>query len=107
MNVGKNFRPIQVRGNRFDPRNVTPRLNVVGDQKPEVPFDLDAALNETVALGASDLHVKPGTRPRVRIEGELNELNGYGPVTGEDLTKVGSAVLTSHLKQKILEEEGS
>jgi twitching motility protein PilT len=82
-------------------------LNVVGDKKDEVPFDLDLALTETVALGASDLHVKPGCRPRVRIEGELNELNGYGPVSREDLRRIAEAVLTSDLKQKILEEEGS
>ncbi|HEX6713260.1 MAG TPA: PilT/PilU family type 4a pilus ATPase, partial [Thermoleophilaceae bacterium] len=83
-------------------------LNVVGDDKrPEVPFDLDSALNETVSLGASDLHVKPGCRPRVRIEGELHELNGYGPVTRDDLMKIGAAVLTSELKKSILEQEGS
>ena len=82
-------------------------LNVVGDKKAEAAFDLDAALNETVQLGASDLHVKPGCRPRVRIEGELNELNGYGPVRRDDLHKIGQAVLTSDLKMRILEEEGS
>ena len=82
-------------------------LNVVGDKAAGVPFDLDSALTETVAVGASDLHVKPGCRPRVRIEGELNELNGYGPVTRDDLLKIGEAVLTSELKRSILEQEGS
>src|SRR4051794_15986956 len=83
-------------------------LNVVGDKKAEeVSFDLDSALNETVSLGASDLHVKPGCRPRVRIEGELHELNGYGAVTRDDLLKIAHAVLTSDLKKSILEEEGS
>jgi twitching motility protein PilT len=79
----------------------------VGDKKLEVPFDLDSALTETVSLGASDLHVKPGCRARVRIEGELQELNGYGPVTRDDLMKVGAAVLTSDLKKSILDQEGS
>jgi twitching motility protein PilT len=87
---------------------VTPRLlNVVGDKKGEQSFDLDAALTATVALGASDLHVKPGCRPRVRIEGELGELSGYGPVTRDDLVKIAQLVLTSDLKQRILDEEGS
>jgi twitching motility protein PilT len=90
---------------------VNPRvLNVVEDgrnNKPEVPFDLDTALAETVTLGASDLHVKPGCRPRVRVEGELKELNGYGAVTRDDLVKIASAVLTSDLKKAILQEEGS
>jgi len=82
-------------------------LNVVGEKKAEVAFDLDAALSETVTLGASDLHVKPGCRPRVRIEGELTELNGYGPVTRDDLGRIASAVLTSELKKSILDQEGS
>jgi twitching motility protein PilT len=83
-------------------------LNVVGDKRAEeVQFDLDPALAETVSLGASDLHVKPGCRPRVRIEGELHELNGYGPVTRDDLLKIATAVLTSDLKKRILEDEGS
>src|SRR3954471_21638466 len=74
---------------RADAGRVNARvLNVVGDgrdNKPEVAFDLDQALAETVSLGASDLHVKPGCRPRVRVEGELKELNGYGAVTRDDL----------------------
>src|SRR4051794_21266798 len=86
-------------------------LNVVpaGGEKPgvTVPFDLDTALAETVELGASDLHVKPGCAPRVRIEGELNELNGYGAVTRDALLNVGQSVLTSDAKREILEKEGS
>jgi twitching motility protein PilT len=87
-------------------------LNIVGEQrdkaaKAEVPFELDSALAETVALGASDLHVKPGTRPRVRIEGELVELNGYGPVSRDELLRIAKSVITSDLKQQVLEQEGS
>src|SRR5947209_1674898 len=109
LNVRKNRWPIQVPVIRVDAGQVNARLlNVVGDgKKTEEPFDLDAALTETVALGASDLHVKPGCRPRVRVEGELTELKGYGPVLRDDLMKIGTAVLTSDLKKRILEEEGS
>ena len=90
-------------------------LNIVGEQgakakvkaQAEVPFDLDSALTETVELGASDLHVKPGCRPRVRIEGELEELNGYGPVSRDDLHRIAGSVLTSEHKRGILEQEGS
>ncbi|MEA2483609.1 MAG: twitching motility protein PilT [Thermoleophilaceae bacterium] len=83
-------------------------LNVVNeDKKAAAPFDLDAALGETIMLGASDLHVKPGCRPRVRVEGELSELDDYGSVNRDDLVKIGQAVLTSDLKKRILEEEGS
>src|SRR5436190_6385155 len=89
LNENRIHWPIQVCRGRVDAAHVNPRLlNVVGDDsenRPEVAFELDTALAETVALGASDLHVKPGTRPRVRIEGELHELNGYGAVTRDDL----------------------
>jgi hypothetical protein len=64
--------PIPVLRLKVDAVTVNARLlNVVGDSKTEIQFDLDSALSETVALGASDLHVKPGCRPRVRVEGEL------------------------------------
>ncbi|MEA2424948.1 MAG: twitching motility protein PilT [Thermoleophilaceae bacterium] len=86
-------------------------LNIVGEGRvkhgPEAAFDLDAALAETVSLGASDLHVKPGCRPRVRIEGELNELPGYAPVNRDELLRIANAVMTSDMKQGVLEQEGS
>jgi twitching motility protein PilT len=81
-------------------------LNVAKDGD-EVPFDLDTALEETVALGASDLHIKPGCKPRVRVEGELDELNGYGPVDSEQLEKIAGAVVVSDLKLEVLHNEGS
>ncbi len=84
-------------------------LNIVSesDKKGELPFELDQALSETVDLGASDLHVKPGCRPRVRIEGELIELNGYGAATRENLHSIAQSVLMSDLKREVLEQEGS
>jgi twitching motility protein PilT len=89
---------------------INPRLlNVVPDKGAagEVEFELDQALAETVALGASDLHIKPGCRPRVRIEGELSELNGYAPVGRDELRQIANSVLTSDLKAQILDQEGS
>jgi twitching motility protein PilT len=86
-------------------------LNVVPKDrqkaKGDVPFDLDEALAETIALGGSDLHVKPGCRPRVRLEGELDELNGYGPVDRDQLHGIAQAVLMSDIKRETLENEGS
>jgi twitching motility protein PilT len=81
-------------------------LNIVKEEG-EVPFELDTALRETIELGASDLHIKPGCKPRVRIEGELNELNGYGPVGAESLDAIQAAVVQSELKCHVLDEEGS
>jgi twitching motility protein PilT len=86
-------------------------LNIVGEDqanaKVALAFDLDTALAETVERGASDLHVKPGSRPRVRIEGELIELSDYGPIIRDDLHRIANAVMTSDMKQGVLEQEGS
>jgi twitching motility protein PilT len=78
-------------------------LNIVAEKG----FDLDTALAEAVKLGASDLHIKPNTKPRVRIEGELTELDGYGPVDRDALRDIAKSVLVSELKHHILDEEGS
>src|SRR5947207_1758794 len=61
----------------------------------------------TVSAGASDLHIKPGTRPRIRVEGELDELNGYPAVTRDELAGIAQSVLLSERKIHVLEEEGS
>src|SRR3954451_13586426 len=86
-------------------------LNIVHENrakpKEEIPFDLDTALAETVDRGASDLHIKPGCRPRVRLEGELNEIDGYVAIGRDELHSIAQAVLLSDMKRDILEEEGS
>jgi len=84
-------------------------LRVVRDQAVQQirPFTLDDALAEAVALGASDLHVKLGTIPRVRIEGELIDLQGFGPLTREELDAIAATVMHSPLKRERLEQDGS
>src|SRR3954470_5423640 len=44
--------------------------------------DLVAAV---VRMGASDLHIKPDSPPILRVHGELNRLEGYEALTGEDV----------------------
>lgn len=41
----------------------------------EIPNDLNKILKEAVALGASDVHLTEGARPRCRIIGELRDMN--------------------------------
>jgi twitching motility protein PilT len=72
-----------------------------------VPFDLDAALAEMLELGASDLHLKVPSPPRVRIEGELLELGGWAPLTPDDTDDVRAAVLRSEVKRRDFEQRGS
>jgi twitching motility protein PilT len=47
-------------------------------------FDIDAALRTLIEREGSDLHVKVGTPPTVRLHGELAPLEGYGPLSPED-----------------------
>jgi twitching motility protein PilT len=70
-------------------------------------FDLHAALHETIRVGASDLHLKVPSAPRVRVAGELADLPGYGPLSPEDTQAIKERVLTSEAKQSAFEEHGS
>ena len=70
-------------------------------------FDLDAALENTVRIGASDLHVKVAAAPRVRVAGRLVDLPGSGPVTLEDAETVRKQVIRSPAKQGELNDIGS
>jgi twitching motility protein PilT len=57
-------------------------------------FDLDAALRETVELGASDLHAKAGSPPMARVNGELQPLEGYESLASEDTAAALDQILT-------------
>jgi twitching motility protein PilT len=50
-------------------------------------FEIDSALRTLVERGGSDLHVKVGVPPTVRLHGELAHLEGYEPLTAEDTEK--------------------
>src|SRR4051794_24053469 len=47
-------------------------------------FDIDSALRTLVERGGSDLHVKVGVPPTVRLQGELTHLEGFPALTSED-----------------------
>src|SRR3954470_9477856 len=47
-------------------------------------FDIDSALRTLVERGGSDLHVKVGVPPTVRLHGELCPLEGYSPLEPKD-----------------------
>jgi twitching motility protein PilT len=72
-----------------------------------VAFDLDSALAQSVAAGASDLHVKVPSVPRMRVNGELVDLPRSQPLEPEDTARVKELVLTSEVKQHQFDEIGS
>src|SRR5436190_12290434 len=73
----------------------------------KVGFDLDSALARSVAAGASDLHLKVPSVPRMRVDGVLVDLPGSEPLEPEETAKVMEQVLTLETKQRQFEEIGS
>jgi twitching motility protein PilT len=72
-----------------------------------VAFDLDEALAEAHRLGASDLHVKVPSTPRVRIDGVLQPLAGTEPVRPADTEDLLERVLATPQKREQFEERGA
>ncbi len=79
-----------------------------GATPPDNPlvFDLDAALRETVELGGSDLHVKAGSPPMVRIDGELQPLEGVEALTSEMTEAALDPILTDARAKSEFDEVG-
>jgi twitching motility protein PilT len=69
-------------------------------------FDLDSALRETVEKGGSDLHVKAGSPPMLRIDGELQPLEGVEKLTSEDTSKALDLILTEPRAKSEFNEVG-
>ncbi len=61
-------------------------------------------LEEVVKRGGSDLHVAPGSPPRVRVLGELIPLTEYGTLTPTDTKNLIYSVLTDSQKKRLEEE---
>ena len=70
-------------------------------------LDLDAALAQATALGASDLHVKVPSRPRARVGGVLRALDGSDPVTPADTEVLMLHVLPTEAKRAQFEQRGA
>jgi twitching motility protein PilT len=70
-------------------------------------MDLDLMLRAAVEHGASDVHLKRGQPPVVRIDGELVPLAGYQPLVHADLEAVLAAVCAdTESKRRAFEETG-
>jgi len=61
-------------------------------------------LKEVVKRKGSDLHIAPGSPPRVRVMGELQPLTQYGVLSAADTKNLIYSVLTDAQKKKLEEE---
>jgi twitching motility protein PilT len=69
---------------------------------PHTPLSIDELLEQTVAMGASDLHVTVGTPPAVRVRGHLVRLEGTDAFDAEATQALLYRILSSE-QQKNLE----
>lgn len=70
-------------------------------------FDLDAALDEAIQRGASDLHLKVPSPPKLRVSGELAALDGFPALKPSDTEEIASHVLRTEAKHKHFDEHGA
>jgi len=62
-------------------------------------INLTELLKKTINLGASDLHLVTGAPPKVRIAGELKDLNGYPVLTAGDTQDLCYSIMTEKQKK--------
>ncbi len=55
---------------------------------------IDELLRRVVETGASDLHLKVGTSPVVRVDGELTRLDGFDPLKPADTEALAAELFT-------------
>lgn len=61
---------------------------------------LDAMLASVDAMGGSDLHLKAGSPPRVRVNGNLWALPGYRVLTAADTDAIAATVVRPHVAER-------
>jgi twitching motility protein PilT len=66
-------------------------------------YSIDALLERTTALGASDLHLTTGSPPAVRVRGRVQRLDDIAPISPDRARTLVYNILTTE-QQKRLEE---
>lgn len=56
--------------------------------------NIDALLTQAVEAGVSDIHLKVGSPPVIRVEGELRRLDGFDKLTPTDTQAYAEEILT-------------
>ncbi len=67
-------------------------------------IDLKALLKTAVKNRASDLHIKAGAIPMLRVQGELAPLSGHPPVTKQDTLDLAHHILNTRQKETLAEK---
>jgi twitching motility protein PilT len=64
---------------------------------------IDTLLRTAWEKKASDLHLKVGNLPYIRVDGELQPLNQYARITPEDMLDFAFSIMTTRQKQRFKE----
>ncbi|PLX67003.1 MAG: type IV pili twitching motility protein PilT [Denitrovibrio sp.] len=66
---------------------------------------IDAILRKAVELGVSDIHIKVGRAPAVRLHGDIEALEGFDVITAEEGMKMAASIMPSSLKTEFKENK--
>ena len=61
-------------------------------------FQIEELLRQTVALGASDVHLKVGQRPCLRLDGRLRS-SDLPPLTPDDMSGILERIVPAHVRE--------
>ncbi len=67
-------------------------------------MNLDTLLRTMISKGASDLHLKVGAFPHLRIHGELVPLAEYAKITKEDALMMAFSIMNNKQKQRFRDD---
>ena len=73
----------------------------VDDGRPGAEMDINELLRYTVERGASDLHLKVGNVPFIRVDGQLQPTQ-FDALTAADADSFAEAVMSDHKKKEFL-----
>jgi twitching motility protein PilT len=65
---------------------------------------IDELLRVACENKSSDLHLKVGNYPYIRVDGELRPLNQFSRVSSEDMLNMAFSIMTNRQKQKFKEQ---
>ena len=66
-------------------------------------MNIDELLRSACETKASDLHLKVGNYPYIRVDGDLQPMSQYQRVSSEDMQNMAFSIMTSRQKQKFKE----
>ena len=66
-------------------------------------MNIDELLRSACESKASDLHLKVGNYPYIRVDGDLQPMSQYARVSSEDMLNMAFSIMTNRQKQKFKE----